>query len=120
MNHFDEADSSKLKIRNYNIHPSNKSYWVFFFSDEQMAKLFKELLHKEKIEFEEHSSEDLVKRRLFGIHKRDMKIALELNNIAIGTYRQPFIPDPVFRYFLIILTISLIALAIYGFFNSES
>jgi len=118
MNKFDQADSSKLKIRNFNIHPTNKSYWVFFYSDIKMAKYFEELLKNNSIEFEHHSSEDLVKRELYGIHRKDMEKATELNNIAIGKFRRPFIGDPVFRYFLILLSISVIALAIYGYFKN--
>ncbi|MEM7161512.1 MAG: hypothetical protein AAF487_03635 [Bacteroidota bacterium] len=118
MSQFDEADTSKLKIKNYSIHPTNRSYWVIFYSDDQMADLFKELLIREEISFEEHSGEDLVKKRLFGVHKKDMSKALELNNIAIGKYRKPFIGDPIFRYFLILLSVLLLGLAIYGYFKN--
>lgn len=118
MSAFDPEDTSRLKIKNYAIHPSNKSYWVFFYSDLNMAQYFEELLKENKIKFEHHSSEDLVKRELYGVHIKDMTKATELNNVAIGKFRKPFIGDPIFRYFLILLSISVIALAIYGYIKN--
>lgn len=120
MSNFDSGDSSLLRIRNYNIHPENKKYWVFFFSDIDMAKYFEGLLTESNIEFEKDESEDLVKRVLYGIHKRDMEQALELNNIAIGKFRKPFIVDPTLRYVIIFISVAVVILSIVGYFKTKT
>ena len=85
-----------------------------------MAQYFEELLNENQIAFEKDDTEDLVKRHLYGVHKKDMEEAERLNNIAIGKFRKPFIGDPMFRYFLIFLSFAVIALAIYGYLKNPS
>lgn len=113
-------DTSLFKIKNYSVHPSQKNYWVFYFSNDEMAKTFEELLDSNEIEFEKDINDDLVKRTLFGIHKKYMGQALRLNNIAIGKHRYPFIKDPILKYVIIILSIGLIILAIVGYFKNTT
>lgn len=112
-------DTSLFKIKNYSVHPIHKNYWVFYFSNDQMALTFEELLNTNNIEFEKDIGEDLVKRTLFGIHQKHTSEAMRLNNIAIGKHRHPFIKDPILRYAVIIISIGLIALAIIGYLQSN-
>lgn len=113
-----EEDTSLFRIKNYNVHPNDRKYWVFFFSDHSMAEFFESLLKENSIEFEKDIREDLVKRELYGIHKRDLERVLVLNNIAIGKFRKPFIEDPTLRYVIIAISILAVGLGIYGFLNN--
>ena len=115
---MEAEDTSLLRIRNFHLHPDNKKYWVFFFSDPNMAGYFEELLHENTIEFEKDNGEDLVKRVLFGIHRKDFDRALILNNSAIGKFRKPFIEDPILRYVIIAISMLAVVLSIVGYLKN--
>lgn len=111
-------DTSLFKIKNYSVHPTQKNYYVFYYSDHDMSDTFEKLLIQNDIEYEKDKSDDLVKRSLFGIHKKYINQCLRLNNIAIGRHRHPFIKEPILRYTIIILSIGIILLAIFSYFQN--
>lgn len=115
-----EEDTSLFKLKNYGVHPTQKNYWVFFFSDDEMAGSFEELLLSENILYDKEISDDLVKRTLFGIHKKYTRQAMKMNNIAIGKHRHPFIKDPILRFVIIFISVSLVALAIVGYLHQRT
>lgn len=105
-----------FNLTNYNLHPSNRMYYVFHFKDENRANYFKNLLVEYKIHFEfDNEKTEKTTLYLFGIHKRDLKVATHLNNLTIGKFRKPFIAEPVFRYFVLVLGLGAIFLAVLGY-----
>jgi len=106
----------KFNITNYEIHPTNTMYYVFNHKTQERANFFENILIEHKIEFQKDSHEggngNLF---LFDIHKRDLKAATHLNNLTIGKFRKPFIPDTFFRYFVLFLGLGAILLGIIGY-----
>ena len=110
---------SLIELNNFREHPENKSYMVFIYSDYEMALCFEDQLTEAGLEFEKDISESGPnKRYLYGIRKRDFSAAKEMNHVALGLHRKPFMPDPVLRIFVLALTAGLITLAIIGYLRS--
>ena len=107
---------SFLNFTNFRDHPTERKYMVFFFTDSKMAHYFEELLVENNISYERATEDEgVVKRYLFGVLKRDFEIVHKFNNVAIGKYRQPFIPTAGLRWLLLIVMMVSIALAIAGY-----
>ena len=88
---------------------------IFIYHDYRMACLFEDKLSEAKLFFEKDVTEDgNNKRWLYAVKKLDMDEVKKMNHLAIGTYRKPFISDPVLRYFVIGISVLVMALAVIG------
>jgi hypothetical protein len=106
-----------FNITNYTLHPTNTMYYVFNFKTQERANFFENLLVEHKLTFEKDVEEiESGHIYLFGIHKKDFQIATRLNNLTIGKFRKPFIPDTFFRYFVLLLGLGAILLGVIGYF----
>lgn len=108
----------RLNITNYNPHPEDPNYTVFHFYREDLAKTFEELMIKNKIPYEsvtEHGARTIY---LFGVKNIYRKQVVRINFEAIGKHREPFIPNKVFAYLLILFVLLMILIAFIGFFIS--
>jgi len=113
-------ETSLIQLKNYRPHPTNERYLVFIYHDYRMACKFEDGLSESNIDFEKDVTENGPNKRfLYAIHRRDLAQAKQCNNLAVGTYRKPFIADPVLRYTVIALSIGLIALAVIGYIKSN-
>jgi len=101
-------------LTNWRDHPTQKKYMVFFFDKADRADHFESLLKAESIWYERHTDE----REWFAVLKSNQDRVKRLNHLTIGKYRQRFIPNSVFRYFVLILSFIVLALAIIGFFRN--
>lgn len=109
-----------LGLVNYVKHPSNSDYIVFRFADQGRALSFENALIEEKIEFEK--AEEPKRTRimyLFGIHKRDFTKAQKINFLVEAEHKKPFIPFRIFRWFIILFSITALTLAILGYCEQQ-
>lgn len=116
MKDFEEIER-RMNITNSHDHPTNEMYKVYHFKTKEQARYFEDLLLEKNIQYE--SDEELAHGKtmyLFGIRKNDIDEVTGLNYLAVGKFRKPFISNPVFRWFVILLGVSALALAIAGFF----
>jgi hypothetical protein len=116
MKDFEEIER-RMNITNSHDHPTNEMYKVYHFKTEEQALFFEGLLLEKNIQFE--SDQELAHGKtmyLFGIRKNDIDQVTKLNYIAIGKFRKPFIGNSAFRWFVVLLGISALALALIGFF----
>lgn len=104
---------------NWRNHPTRKKYIVFFYRTEAESAFFETLLIEHKIWFEKDTNEESEKARfLFGVKRDDLKTVKHLNNLAIGRYRKPFMPNKGLKYFVMIISFIVLTLAIIGFLRS--
>ena len=116
MKDFEEIER-RMYITNSHDHPTNEMYKVYHFKTKEQALYFEELLSEKKIQFESDEERAHGKTMyLFGIRKNDIDEVTALNYLTIGKFRKPFISNSVFRWFVVLLGISALALALVGFF----
>jgi len=108
-----------LNFNNYEVHPVQKKYMVFFFSQVEAARHFEILLTKEKIYFEKDETDDKRKRFVFGVKRRDFRKVSKLNDLTKGHHRERTISNRYFGTSILIITTLLIIFAIIGFIISK-
>ena len=113
-------DEGMLKVTNYQNHPTNELYKVFFFYKKEQADFFASLLDDKNIVYER----DLGKKNdepihLFGIKKRDLSKVYKLNDIAIGKFRNKFISNKYTRIGVIVFGLFIIILALIGYIKTH-
>lgn len=109
-----------LGLVNYVQHPSDKRYIVYRFADPKRATSFEEELTAAKIWFEKDTefkrSREYI---LFGVHKNDFTKTDKINFKVEGAHKKPLIPFKGFRYFILILGLGLLTLAIIGYCKQQ-
>lgn len=104
-----------LRLTNFEDHPTDHRYMVFRFPTSQMAGEFMDGLTMKAIPFEADDSGG--PPFLIGVKKQFRERAVEVDYIVLGRHRQPFISDPVFRWFILIFVALAIILLIGGMLN---
>ncbi len=104
---------------NYELHPQQRRYLVFYFYAKATADDFESALTESEIPFERGAAQDLVRRHLFGVHEQYEKVAKELNDKVCATHRKPFLSDNKFRAAVLIFTILVTLIALTGWFLSK-
>ncbi|MGB0402627.1 MAG: hypothetical protein ACPGEG_00930 [Salibacteraceae bacterium] len=105
---------------NYREHPTQKEYQVFHFVRKDQANFFENLLVEQKIGFErDDDPQEKGMVHYFAIKRSDLKVVEKLNDMAIGQYRNKFIPNTGFRWFVLIIGMVAISLAFIGYFKSR-
>jgi hypothetical protein len=100
---------------NWREHPTQKRYFVFFFSSIEQGNYFEQLLVEHKVWFEKHLDDDDVKRPIwFAIERGEMETVKRLNHLALGKYRDRFIPSTGLRWAVFVLSGIIVALMIMG------
>jgi len=112
----DVFDLPVLNFNNYEVHPVQKNYMVFFFAKEDASRHFEILLAKNNIEFEKDVTDNFRKKYLFGVKRRDFRKVTKLNDITNGLYRERTIANKITGNSILIITTVLILLAIIGYF----
>lgn len=109
-----------LGLVNYVRHPDNPNYIVYRFADHDRADAFEESLISEKIWYEK--GDEMKRTRkfiLFGVHKNDFKQTQQINYLVEARFKKPFIPFAVFRWALILFSITVIVLASIGYCEAQ-
>lgn len=113
-------DEGILKVTNYQNHPTNDFYKVFFFYKNEQADFFESLLKEQNIFFERDLSEKNNEPiHLFGIKKKDLKVVYKINDAAIGAFRNKIISNKYARYAVIAFGIIVVALAVAGYIKTH-
>lgn len=109
-----------LGLVNYVRHPTNPDYMVYRFGDAERANSFEKALKEAGIPFE-RAVEERKQRdyHLFGIHKNDYKRTVQLNFLVEAEHKKPLIPFKVFRYFLILFSMTALTLAVVGYCKQQ-
>ncbi len=105
-------------ITNWQNHPSNRRYVVFKYHRIEQADYFEQLLIQEGFEYERHNEEEQ-ERYLIAAPKAAEKRLLYLNNLAIGKFRNKFIPNKAFRLLVLIISAVVLGLSFVGYFVSR-
>jgi hypothetical protein len=104
---------------NYSEHPTNINYTVFKFKEEASALYFKNELTSNNIWFEEDvDSKDGLLLYFYAVKKSSLKAVRDINYIAIGKYRKPFISNKYFRIVLLSVFVFVMMIAIIGALKS--
>ncbi len=123
-----------LDFSNVKDHPTNDQYNVYRFYNPEQADFFEELLQKHKVQYErdnhlvdvatkaaEQELEEEKQQKdvyYFGIPKRLEKQVQKLNNLAIGKYRDPFIPNKGSALIFMLLILAILVFALVGYLSS--
>ena len=109
-----------LGLVNYVQHPSNPEYIVYRFVDPERAASFEKELKDQSIWFEKDIENKREKEYiLFGVHSRDFKRTDKINFKVEGKHKKPLIPFKGFRYFILILGLGLLILAMIGYCKQQ-
>jgi hypothetical protein len=105
-----------LGFVNYVQHPTDNNYVVFRFTDHPRATEFKTKLQQKNIWFEEGDGEMRTKKAyLFAVHKSDYKKTQAINYEVAAKYRKFIIPNTFMRYFVVVIGLGILSLAIAGY-----
>jgi hypothetical protein len=108
-----------MRLTNYYEHAGDNRYYVFEFSSDELANEFETLLSARNVVFERHFDAEESRNVLFGIHRDRLRDAMWCNNMVYAKHRKPFISNTFFRWFVLLFTVALIALAVVGYFKSH-
>lgn len=108
-----------ISFLNYRRHPDKKEYKVFYYRNNQVFEEMKTRLTSEGISFEELVEDDGTATYYVIIHENDFDEAQHCNAVALTTHKQPLITDPALRYFLIILFLVAVGIAVTGYIISN-
>lgn len=104
-----------IDLTNYREHPTNSSYLVFKFKIKEQQLYFVELLKQQNIDCE-YDSEETPNGTVYlvGAKKIHEKLLVNLNNLAIGKFRKPFVGNTFFKWALVLFFFAVMGIAIIG------
>ena len=109
-----------LGLVNYVQHPSNSSYIVFRFADEERANSFEEELKAASIWYEKDTDQKRSRiYTLFGVHKNDFKRIEKINFRVEAKHKKPFIPFKLLRFTVMLIGFSALFLAMMGYCEQQ-
>lgn len=109
-----------LGLVNYVAHPENKNFVVFRIPDIERAISFEALLVEQEIWFEKGEEDKRGKvYTLFGIKNSDFKKAEKINFTVEAKHKKPFIPFRGFRWFVILIGVSILVLSLIGYCKAQ-
>ncbi len=105
----------------YYEHPTDSNYLIFTLRREDMAEYFAQQLTDANIGYETDTDINPQKKKLyhFAILQSNRPKAMEIFLETWAKFRKPFFHNPTIKFFLLLLTVSLITLAIIGFIKSN-
>ncbi|MGD1844529.1 MAG: hypothetical protein ACFB10_03965 [Salibacteraceae bacterium] len=109
-----------FNLTNWRPHPQDSKYLVYHFAEVKQADYFEQLLVGKKIYYKRfHEQENDQDIHYFAVLRREEMEARKLNYLAIGRYREKFIPNAGFRWLVLIVSLGILGLAIAGWIMSE-
>ena len=109
-----------LGLVNYVKHPTDSNYIVFRFADQGRADSFEKALVEANVVYEK--AEEPKRTRimyLFGIHKKDFQRVQKMNFLVEAAHKKPLIPFRIFRWFILLLSITAVTLASMGYCEQQ-
>ena len=122
-----------MRWTNWYPHPADNRYYVFEFSDSNLADAYGRGLKEAGIEFEREVSDTALdggsaagggaagggpQPHRFGVHRQYFKEASKVNHLLHGQHRTPFIPHAGLRWGMLVGTAAVVALALLGWMRS--
>lgn len=105
-----------LGLVNYVRHPSDPNYIVYRFADIKRASDFEKELEAQNIWFEKDQENTRGKTyTLFGVHKKHFEKVQRINFLVEAANRKFLIHNKIFRYTLLLISISAVVLAFVGY-----
>ena len=93
---------------------------VYEFFRKTHADFFQKLLEERHVEFERFlDTESEQQRILFGIEKRYLKESNKSNYLTHAEFRNPFIRNKFLGIVMVIITLAVIAFAIFGYLSTK-
>ena len=102
-----------MRWTNYFLHPADNRYYVFTYNEDAHAERFELALKEEEIPFERSENK-------FGVPRTHFNEALRQNHLLHAEIRKPFIENKGLRWTMLILTASVLLLAIVGALTSKA
>lgn len=110
-----------FNLVNYKDHPTNGLYKVLNFNSQEEADMFEEKLisgnHYYEKDIELHQGDTLF---LFGVKNREFEQIQQLNFEVHGAFRTPMIKNKLARYVLVLFFLTIISIALIGYFKTQS
>lgn len=116
----EEKEIPFINLNNYEIHPTQSRYMVFFFKEKKAADFFESELKKGGFYYEKDQADHHRKKFLFGVKRRDFRKIEEINNLTQGHHRQRTIPNRTFGKLVLFMILGIIGLSIVGYFMSQN
>lgn len=108
-----------MRLTNYYEHPGDNRYYVFEFATDELANEFEQYLQQRQVIFERHFDEEASKNFMFGVSRDRLRDAMWCNNMVYAKHRQPFISNTFFKWSILLITGTFIALAIIGYLKTH-
>jgi len=109
-----------MQFSNYNQHPTNSNYVVFTYTKQNMSDYFKQLLEEKNIPYQYEGDENSnTVKHYIGVKKEFETEAIQLNYLAFGKFRNPFIKSKIGKTALLIFFLSLLGIAIAGYIKTR-
>ena len=111
------SDIPLINFTNYTDHPTERNILVYTFKSRAAADDFQKGLEEKGIWFEKDAegNAEFPEMTLFAVKKQDAKESMNQNYMTTARHRKPFMPDKLFRFVVLFVTITLVTLAIIGF-----
>ena len=104
-----------IDFTNYKVHPEKNDMIIFHFDHQEQAACFEQLLVDNHLFFEKQLQDEKNFFVYYAVKKIDFTKARELNDLAKGQFRKPFISDKYLRYTVLTLFFIFVGLAFVGF-----
>jgi 3-deoxy-D-manno-octulosonic-acid transferase len=108
-----------FNLTNYRDLPENKDYLVFFFYNFDQGYYFQHLLNQNAVDYEMFIEEEEKPIMMFGVRKRHFKQVLALSDLSYARFKKPFIANMWIRYAILGFTVTVVLIAIIGYFLSS-
>lgn len=108
-----------LNLLNFKEHPEFPKYTVFQFKKKEMAQDFQHKLDISEIPFKMDTAPDKQNqtRYLYAVERKFLKEVHSINNIVLANFRTKFIPNRGFRWILMVISFTALAVAFIGYFT---
>jgi hypothetical protein len=110
-----------IDFTNFRDHPSKALVEIFYYYQIEAANFMESQLIANGISYERFEEIDENKKTpvyYFLVSKRQHQAVKYLNNVTIGKFRKPFIPNKLLRIMVIVLGLGSFALAILGYLKT--
>ncbi len=104
----------------YYEHPTDPNYLIFTLRRKDMADYFEQKITEAGIQFEKDTDVNRQKKELFhfAVLQSSRQKCLELFLETWARFRQPFFSNPTIKIILLVLTFTLVTLAVIGFIKN--
>ena len=110
-----------INVTNYQDHPTNTSFKVFKFKKKEQATFFETELNKKQIKFErgDETNDRGIHVYMFAVHQTDLDKVKSINYLALGKYRDHWVPSRILRWIIVLFGFGIITFAMVSYFMNK-